>query len=96
MLQEVFFRLDGSTASASMIFQESVPLDHVARQFGIAAGSLQLQTQSQHFSTAMSGAVWPLTELRSLCGSTAGTTADSPIMVREAPAPGERESCSAE
>ena len=96
MLQQVFFRLDGATAIASMIFQGSVPLDHVARHLGIATGSLELQTQPEHSSATLPGAVWPLTELRSLCGLSAGTTADNPIVVRETPAAGEREPCSAE
>ena len=96
MLQEMLFCRDGATESVCMIFKGSVPPDSVASHTGIAIGSLQLQTQAAHFSATMPGAVWTLEELQALCGPTAGTTADSPIVVRPAPSTGEREPCSAE
>ena len=95
MLQEVYFCRDGARESRSMTFQDTVALDHVAHKLGIATGTLQLRTQAGHFSDTMPGQVWTLEELRLLCGSTAGTTAASPIAARGAPAEREREPCSA-
>ena len=95
-MQEVFFCREGATESVSKTFKGPVPLDSAAFHHGVATGSLQLQTQAAHFSTRQPSEDCTLEELLSLCGPTAGTTVDSPIVVRPAPSAGERQRCSAE